>query len=302
MLKDNIFIATLPRSGSTLLGLMLGAHSKICHIGESAYWEKLDTSITQCCCGVVGCQTLTKIAKLLSKYPAERKGILTACSMIDVLEEPHKIRHPLSLSTHTDNTDPSSLIKSLQQCYNGLNIICDIARKVTNKKIVVENSKYLRIGDFLLRNSKGKWKIIIMVRDPRGVALSSKLAGERKNVSRPIEDKIPLLLSFAKRTYSLMQKQDVLLIRYEDLCNNPICTLKVACDFINVKFEIEMLKFKDYKGHLLMGNHMMHDNQQAVQEDIRWHSMLNAAEKSLFRGKEVISAYKHLGYDLNSNV
>lgn len=297
---NNVFIAALPRSGSTLLGMMLGANSRICHIGESAYWSKLNVYATKCCCGAVGCKTLIEFSEYLSDFQDQIRAIHTACGVIDLNEEPNKIRHSFSLSARAFTQSANSELL-IRECCNGLDKIAEIARRVFNKDIVIENSKYLSIAESLLKD-ESDWKILIITRDPRGIAYCSKNAGERKNVSRPIKDKMDLFLSFAERAASLLKCNDVLLVQYEDLCRNTIETLERICDFIGVSFEAKMLRFKDYKGHLLMGNRMMYDTNQEIVEDSRWRKYLSIEERELFARNDLIQAYTQLGYDLTKDL
>jgi len=215
-------------------------------------------------------------------------------------EEPNKIRHSLSLSacitSHNNNLE--SLI---QKCCRGLGRVADIARSISGREFIVENSKYLSIAETLLSSSEG-WKILVITRDPRGVASCSKEAGERKNVPRPIKDKIDLCLSFAEGAVSLARNHDkVLLVRYEDLCRNTVETLDAVCSFVGVPFETSMLRFKENKGHLLMGNHMMHDKDQGVVEDLTWRQKLSTEEKELFAREDIVRAYARLGYNLTKD-
>lgn len=294
MATRNVFIATLPRSGSTLLGMMLGSHSRICHIGESAYWSKINASSSKCCCGTVGCEYLIKMSEMISAYPKEVSAISDACGMIDLMDEPTKVRHQLSHSAQT--TSQEYLEQMISLCCKGLNVTTDAARIVFEKDIVVENTKYPLIAEKLLQTAD--WKVIALTRDPRGIALSSREAGNRKHVPRPVKDKIGLFLSFSNRISDMMRHKDVLLIRYEDLCGDPVMTLSKICDFLGLCFEPCMTKFKTNKGHLLMGNHMMHDQNQEVCEDLRWHESLSHEEKGLFVRDDLIRAYQRIGYDL----
>lgn len=294
MSAKNVFIATLPRSGSTLLGMMLGAHSRICHIGESAYWSKLDINSSRCCCGKIGCEYLIRMSTMLSAHPGKMSAIRDACGMIDLIEEPTKVRHGLSHSAPV--TDQDSLRQSIQLCCQGLEIAADAARTVFGKEITIENTKYLPIAEELLRDTR--WKVLIIARDPRGIALSNKEAGSRKGVPRPVKDKIDLFLSFARRASEMARHENSLLIRYEDLCRDTTDTLDIICNFLSVRFEPQMMEFKENKGHFLMGNHMMHDQNQNVLEDLRWHEALSPEEKRLFVRDDLIRAYARIGYDL----
>lgn len=299
---ENIYIATLPRSGSTLLGMILGAHSQVFHIGESAYWSKLDVSTTKCCCGEIGCQTLVEISMNLSQFRAEVSSIYTAYSAIDMLEEPDKIRHKLSFSDHVDVKNKSPEFDSLiDRCSSGLDIVANVVRRTSGKSVIVENSKHPLVAERLLEK-KDNWKVIILTRDPRGIAFCNKKAGKRKNVPRPIESKLNVFLSFAQRAFLLSRKRNTLLVRYEDLCKDTFRVLRTMCQFIGIDFEKRMLMFKDNKGHMLMGNHMMYDKNQEIKEDIDWRCSLDSREKELFLSRDLVLAYKRLGYDLTDGM
>lgn len=299
MKTTNVFIAALPRSGSTLLGMILGANSQICHVGESAYWSKLNVSTTKCCCGTVGCKKLTKFSSSLSHFPDEIAAIHTACGVIDLNEEPNKIRHSLSLSAYISSSS-CNFGSLIQKCCDGLGVVANVARNISGKNVIVENSKYICIAEALL-SSCDHWKVLIVSRDPRGIASCNKEAGKRKGVPRLVKDKIDLYLTFAERTNLLVQQDKVLLVRYEDLCRNTIETLERVCNFVNVPFDVKLLQFKEHKGHLLMGNHMMYDANQEIVEDIDWQTKLNSEEKRLFEREDLVRAYAHLGYDLTKD-
>lgn len=299
MKTRNIFIATLPRSGSTLLGMMLGAHSQVCHIGESAYWSKIDVSNSKCCCGTTGCTELIKMSEIASAYPTEIAAISDACGLIDLVEEPNKVRHHMSHSVQTMNHE--FLEQTILLCCNGLERVADAARIVFGKEVIVENSKYLPIAEKLLERDSN-WKVIAMIRDPRGIALSSREAGKRKGVPRPVKDKVELFLSFSRRISEMARHRNVLLIRYEDLCTNTTGTIENICAFLDITFEQRMMEFKTHKGHLLMGNHMMHDQNQEVHQDLRWHELLSSEEKWLFVRDDLIEAYAQFGYNLETGL
>lgn len=290
----NVYIATLPRSGSTLLGMMLGAHKDVTHMGESAYWSMIDASASRCCCGTVGCEVLSSIQRKLSCFPDEILSIHQACGIIDVLAEPGKVRHSLSLSAEQPSLP--MLEQVLKRCCLGLEVISSVTQEVFGTRVIVENSKYLTIAERLL--SRGDWKVLLLTRDPRGISFSNKKAGERKGVPRPVKDKMGILLSFARQATEMALQENVLLVRYEDLCKDVAGELLRICDFIDIRFNPAMLEFKRNNGHLLMGNHMMYDFNQKIRQDIAWKDGLTQQEKDLFTQKDLVEAYERLGYTL----
>lgn len=297
--SENIYIATLPRSGATLLGMILGSHSQIFHMGESFYWGKLNPKDVKCSCGKFDCLFLNKIYRQAVKHPEITEIYNTSC-MIDLLEEPNKIYHKLSLLSEDQKIQMmvgKNLDNYLNKSCDGLEKLADIFRFVSGKKIMVDNSKLIRIAEHLVKRKN--WKIILLTRDPRGLAYSNKKSGIRKNVSRPLENKIPVYIEFAKRATKLLKKKRVFFMKYENLCKNPEKEIPDLCKFIGINFEPSMLKFKVDKGHTLMGNRMRFDNNQKIKEDLDWIHGLDAKEKALIVKNDILrKLYANLGYAL----
>lgn len=297
--KTNVYIATLPRSGSTMLGMILGNHSRIFHIGESFYWNRLNPKDVKCFCGKKNCEVLVSIQKRIGDFP-EIGVIYETCSLIDKIQEPEKICHSFSLS---DNSQQKKSITSqelnckLDESCVGLEKLADIFRNVIGDSIIVDNTKVIHIAEHLVK--KDNWKILLLTRDPRGLAYSNKKSGIRKNVPRPLQMKIPVYIDFANRALRLCKLKNVFCIKYENLCQNPSEKLTEICNFIGIPFENPMLKFKADRGHALMGNRMRFDDNQQIQEDLNWVIGLNYDEKNMiYRNSELTDLFKQLGYCL----
>lgn len=297
--KINVYIATLPRSGSTLLGMMLGNHSSICHIGESSYWGKVSPDDIMCSCGTVGCGFLKAVEQESRRY-SEISAIYTACATIDRLQEPEKMYHKLSLPRTQDNVIPinyDQLEEDIRLSCFGLERIAGIFRRLFRKRIIVDNTKNIWIAERLIARSG--WKIILLTRDPRGMAYSNKQAGIRKGVPRPVQMKLPVYIDFADRALQLLKKESVSLVRYENLCTNPEEELKKICGFLQTSFESNMLQFKFDKGHTLMGNRMRFDDNAEIHEDLSWQQGLVSEDRTLiYSNTTLVKLFDLLGYNL----
>lgn len=297
--ETNIYIATLPRSGSTLLGMILGSHPEIFHMGESSYWGKLNPNDIVCSCGRKGCSVLLEVNSQVASND-DVKSIYQACSMIDRVEEPNKQYHSLSLPDDSQKQDFSldDLEGFLLASCLGLEKLSRTFRQVTGKRVMVDNTKAIRMAEKLL--GRPSWKIILLLRDPRGMAFSNKKSGERKGVSRPISSKIPVYKDFAKRAIKLLNEQSpILYLRYEEICQDPSASIKKVCAFIEVGYADSMLKFKEDRGHTLMGNRMRLDNNQVIKEDLEWKTGLTREEKlALSEDRELVSLFGNLGYKI----
>lgn len=296
--KINVYITTLPRSGSTMLGMMLGNHSRIFHIGESFYWNKLHPKDAKCSCGKKNCEVLISIQNRIGNFP-EIGAIYDTCSLIDRIQEPKKICHSLSLPDNLKGKSVTSqeLNCKLDESCVGLEKLADIFRDVIGDSIIVDNTKVIHIAEYLVQ--RDSWKILLLTRDPRGLAYSNKQSGIRKKVPRPLQMKIPIYIDFANRALRLRKLKNVFCAKYEDVCQNPEEKLNEICNFIGIPFENQMLKFKTDRGHTLMGNRMRLDDNQQIQEDLSWVSGLNYEEKNIiYRNSELTNLFKKLGYCL----
>ena len=297
--KKNVYIATLPRSGSTLLGMMLGNHPECCHIGESSYWRKTSPQEVRCSCGRIGCAILTAVHEK-AKANNDISAIYEVCSAIDRKEEPEKVYHRLSLPSSedvTDNFDPVTLKRMINRSISGLKFLAEVFRDVSGRSVIVDNTKNMEIADALA--CRQDWRLILMTRDPRGIAFSGKKSGERKGVPRPVEMKIPVFINFARKAISLSESERVSQLRYEDLCGNPHLSLKKICAFLDIPFDPLMLRFKRDRGHLLMGNRMRFDDNEKILPDLGWRDGLKKSERSLIEDNEELTfLYGKIGYDL----
>ena len=292
---NNVYIATLPRSGSTLLGMMLNNHPDIFHIGESSYWGKISPDDVMCSCGQIGCSFLHSINERLTNKESV-DAIYEFCCCIDKIEEPDKVYHKLSLPSNKQlDLSEENLDRLLGLSCEGLGLITSVFRSVLESDIIVDNTKNIIIAEKLL--GVGGWKVILLTRDPRGVYVSSKNAGIRKGVSRPVSMKIPVLLNFAQKALGIIDSERVLHVRYEDLCLNPELELSRICDFLGIIFSSSMISFKDDKGHTLMGNRMRYDDNTLISIDESWKTDLTPEEIYAITGcNDLVNFYASLGY------
>lgn len=297
-MKKNVYIATLPRSGSTVLGLLLGSHSNMCHIGESSYWGKICPDEIRCSCGKIGCEFLNRIYGKI-KGVETVKSIYTSYCSADKSEEPNKDYHALSIpDKETTILKPEQYDYHLRQSVLGLEKIADAARGIFGTDIIIDNTKLIDLA-FNLAERK-EWKIILLTRDPRGMAYSNKRAGLRKGVVRTVESKISVYVNFAKKAQRLIGKDSILHVKYEDLCAYPEIVLRNICNFLGEDYEPSILKFREIKTHhTLMGNRLRFDNNQTIVEDLQWREGLKSEEKKLLcLNADITSLYGKLGYNI----
>ena len=69
-----------------------------------------------------------------------------------------------------------------------------------------------------------------------------------------------------------------LVVRYEDLCTNPVETMKKICSFVDLPFNnLDLTRLDKSQSHTIFGNPMRtdaHKRQKLVYDD-RWHEDKN---------------------------
>lgn len=147
---ENLYMATLPRSGSTLVAQHIGDHSNIFHIGESMYWEMLDPKDTVCSCGQINCEFLSKVAQeIKGKHYAQ--PLLKVWQIVDNNYWPGKKVSSDSVIQKEDEIPPeSSMAYWLSLCPLALEQIIAAYKRYSPKEIYLDNTKLFHIADALI--------------------------------------------------------------------------------------------------------------------------------------------------------
>lgn len=302
MTHENLYMATLPRSGSTLVAQHIGEHRDIFHIGESMYWEMLNPKNEVCSCGRKECSFLQEIA-------AEIEGrhlalpLLKVWQIIDKKYWPNKTTYSDSVIQANDAVpEESTLDDWLALCPQSLEGIISAYKKHSPKKIFLDNTKLHHIAERLIIDRKN-WGIIALTRDPRGMMSSFKNAGIRKGDLRKADSILPLCCEFAEFVIREADNPRVKILRYEDFCKDPRLTLEEVSKFVGINFEETMLDpintSIESRGHVLKGNHILRSAKLVqIEEDKTWQRNLSEEElDSFYKNGRLINLYTKLGYN-----
>jgi Sulfotransferase family len=142
--------------------------------------------------------------------------------------------------------------------------------------LFVDGSKSWRRAAVLTRalQREADVKIVHLVRDPRGFALSC-----RTHAGAPLAESAWLWSDLHSRMRSLQALAPYLVIRYEDLCADPQAELERLFDFLRVAPE-PVVTAPRYAGkHHLIGNNMLRSFDGQVKLDTRWRDELSFPEQ-----------------------
>ena len=269
-----IFIVGNSRSGTTMMGRILGKHPSVYTFGELHFFGQL-------CAPPFSSELNKKVAEeLVSQlHCIQREGYRTHGNPGRFLEEAQAFL--AGLTTYPETS--ASLFEAFlchETTENGRTIPCDQTPR---------NVFY--IADILELYPEAR--VINMIRDPRDVLLSQKkkwkrrfLGGSDMPLKETLRDWVnyhPITISHIWRTAvnaadRFAQHDRVISVYFEELLTHTETTVKYLCDFVGITYTDEMLQVpqvgssvaEDQPQQLGINSHRAHS----------WHSETTAGELS----------------------
>lgn len=306
-----LYICSAGHSGSTLLDLLLGSHSRIESLGEITHLPKNIALNTTCTCGqtVRSCQYWLEIVNRTS-----------SCVGFDIFTTPYRFdlgfinpKFVIDRQRQTvayvlrgklmrgirysqlalDMSFPSRLSRPFDTAVDNTFILYNNVRQIRQARIVVDSSKaYLKAID-LYKKTPEAFKLIVLTRDGRGVLYSNlkRNASRRKSVNGWI--------NYYSRALRLIKRhisgEHVLYLKYEDLASSPQKELERICEFAGIEFETEMLDFARHPHHNTNGNNMRFRRNSEIRLDDAWKRKLTKSDLDYF-DRVAGKINKELGY------
>ncbi len=232
-----IFVVGNSRSGTTLMGTILGRHASVFRFEELHFFEELwSATNSQASCSDEEAAILT--AKL---FDIQRNGYLTRENWEDFLEE--------SRALVKDISEPRSPAKVFSA-------FLDYETRLQNKSRGCDQTpqNILYIAEILEHYPHAS--IIHMIRDPRAILLSQKNRWRRPffSDSVPKKEAVRYWLNYHPITMSQLWKANVrtadqfledkrvYTLRYEDLLTEAEKEVEKVCQFADITFSPDMLK------------------------------------------------------------
>jgi hypothetical protein len=244
MAQSVVFIASLSHSGSTVLDLFMGGHSRFIGLGEIVRvlqpgpegLEKTSHKLCSCNAGMDKCIFWGKVAS--------------------------ELRNNANLDTEAR-----------------YQTVLDIFEDVFGRdRIPVDSSKYIGPLRAVRDNPRvADIRVLFIIKDVRAYTIS-QLENAKKQ-GRPLKEKIPAyhFLSWYfrnRRVLNFLNKEGIpyTQIGYDELCLRPNPMAQKICDFLGEKLEPSMLSLKDSHSHVIRGNriHSQPNKRQAISYDHRW--------------------------------
>ena len=294
-----IYIASIGRSGSTLLESMLGAHSEIATMGEVHIWphEIGQGGVQPCACGnhVQHCPFWIEMRRRVD--PLKQEG-----PTLHFFREKHnagrtlrrnrlKAFGPHPTETLTESADIMAYGRNNQAVFQAF---LDVTAAMLDgqPRWIVDASKDPYRLLWLLRSGLFNVKVIHLVKNPRGFVYS---------VTKPYLRKQGLAAGARRLYYTARQSTawviqnhlvskiaqhhldptDYLLVNYETLAADPVATFASVCDGIGCGVEPEAVdNFRAGALHTIAGNPMRYQN-TSIRLDEQWKTQLPYSSRKL---------------------
>jgi hypothetical protein len=295
-----LYICGAGHSGSTLLDMLLGCHSKVASLGEISNLPMDWATNNRCTCGkhVRECELWTGVvgelsAKLginaaIDPYALNLGPIYAAVGDKRVTNGFYLARRRVVSALHLLELHFQALgilRLPLRKVYSGLANTLELYELVGSKlgaDWVVDSSKVYTRAVSLYRMAPDRMKIILLIRDGRAVYCSMR----KRNFSRRFS--LNAWYAVFLRALPLIDKHvdagDVITVKYESLASDPARELKRICDFAGLEFEPGMLDLKSKLHHNINGNDMRFATASEIRLDTKWRSALDADELAYFEG------------------
>jgi LPS sulfotransferase NodH len=289
-----VYITGTGRSGSTLLDLLLNAHSEMASCGELQVWP---TELAPDRCGRCGCGLPTEECAFWHDVRALADPLDQPKPPIHLFRLPplrgHLYRRQLvaqllrSRAGDAPGRDEQVYAENNQQVLDAVAEVWE-ARSGRRPRWLVDASKDPYRLLWLLRSDRFQLKTIHLVRDVRGYAYATSVKRAHREGAARLRSVAVQSAVWAMRKHLAREvlrryaaPADHCQISYEDLARDPEATLRRVCSTIGCDFEPGMIeRFRDAPVHAISGN-VMRFEQRGIELDESWRRILTRSEQAL---------------------
>ena len=293
-----IYIASIGRSGSTLLESMLGAHSQIQTMGELHIWpHEIEGGIRPCSCGqyVEACPFWAEVQRRVD--PLKQKG-----PGVSFFREQHHAGKTLRLKRlkgfKKDHLSRAAEQAEIEAFGQNNEAIFQHFLEVMNEQEgqsptwIVDASKDPYRLLWLIKSGLFNVKVVHMVKNPNAFiySVTKHLINEpsgfnlhkrlyftaRQSVAWIIQNAL-----FSKIASNHLAPADYLLLTYEAFATEPYVSFEKVCQMIGCEYEKQAVdSFRQGSVHTIAGNPMRYENRGIVLDE-KWKSRLPQSSKRL---------------------
>ncbi|MFH1159982.1 MAG: sulfotransferase [bacterium] len=311
MTTKYVYISSLPRSGSTLLSMLLGSHEKIFSPGEFVLFGQALQSNSTCTCGkpIRECDFWGFIIEKLTQqgftgkqenggnfvtlvYPFEFMKSRLQKSLIKLYYYAllHHSRFLIDIATANRKGYPYHMKKAVT---NSTILLENLYQYFPDPDtIILDASKTVTTLNHLYIKQPFPVKVIALIRDGRG-SVNSWLKSDQTSFIDTVKS-WQFHMETQQKSLKGIKAGDKIFVRYEDLCRNPEGELKRLCDFLEIPYQGKMLAMEG-PFHMLGGNPGTYASTKTIRLDNGWACSFDKEQLTLF-DELAGSLNKELGY------
>ena len=294
-----VYIASIGRSGSTLLESMLGAHSQIQTMGELHIWthEIEGGGVRPCSCGqyVQNCLFWSEMSRRVD--PLNQKG-----PGVSFFREKHNAGRTLRLNrlkSFDREYQPVEKEQAEIDAYgkNNLEIFDNFLSLMKEQEgespqWIVDASKDPYRLLWLIRSGLFNIKVIHMVKNPNAFIYSVTKhllkEGEGFNLHKRLyftaRQSMAWIVQnalFSRIAANFLSSEDYLLLTYEEFASAPHKAFEQVCETIGCPYEPQAVdSFRQGSVHTIAGNPMRYETKGIVLDE-KWKTRLPKSSKTL---------------------
>jgi hypothetical protein len=293
-----VYIASIGRSGSTLLESMLGAHSAIETMGELHIWpHEITHNVRPCSCG-----EFVETCPFWSEMRRRVDPLAQPEPRLHFFREKHNAGRTLrlpKLAAFRRGFTPSPEVRRAIETYGENNegifrafiSLMQEQQGVTPAWIVDASKDPYRLA-WLHHSGRFDIRVVHLVKDPRAFIysvtkhLSDTEAGFTLHkrlyyTARQSAAWIAQNALFSRLAASSFDERTYRLVKYESLATDPEGTFRGVCEFLETPYEAEAVKnFREGSVHTIAGNPMRYET-RGISLDEKWKTRLPASSRTL---------------------
>jgi len=323
-MKQFAYILAASHSGSTLLTMLLNSHPEVATIGELSPGHMEDLSWYLCSCGskIRECHFWRWVASEMVKrgvhFDLEEFGTgfrMPNSRIATKLLAPLHRGPALELVRDIGLRLFSRWSSRFPEIIRTNEILVDVIMEYYHARIFVDKSNIAMRLKYILRIPSFDVKVIRLIRDGRGVALTymdpAGFADAKDQVLRGggsggnrEEERLPMAQATyqwrrcneeAENVLRRLGPSQWLEVRYEELCRDTEKTLRRLFEFLGVDPSRRAQEFRMVEHHVV-GNGMRLDTTSQISLDERWRSVLTQDELGIF-DREAGEMNRRFGYE-----
>lgn len=281
-MRDVLYVLSPGHSGSTLLGLVLGALDPVATVGELKRVPVVWRADEPCSCG-------QRMQACVFWQQVQSELVRSGPGLDDPQFATHYARRSeaaLKFAAGQIRSEPLEWVRrcalrawpaarrSLEHLLECNRRIIDAILRITGRSVFLDTSKDAARLRYLLDDPTLRLRVVHLVRDGRAVACSLIRKG------REPQDAAREWVSEHEQALRLLERVDPARwcrVRYEDFCREPLRWLNRICDVAGLPPVEALPAWYEQRAHVI-GNRMRLRGDSAIRLDETWRQRLSARQ------------------------